>query len=232
VDARARRLNPQPNRKKKAGHEDRLKSFFGTSNNPRRQARRKVQQVPLTNSTPAAKVKAARNPGIAAVIELLAETWPHCFSIYENRRRPLKIGIHLDILAALDGAVSAEELEQTLRCYVSNKVYRSRLVTGAIRVGLDGLPAGSVAEKDALVAKPKPATAVAASHSGDALHQTPLASNKNLRARSDRNVRSAGDLLLKSNDIFEAAPAHAVTAKRLSLADLRAAAQARKAAVS
>jgi sRNA-binding protein len=40
---------------------------------------------------------------IAAVIALLAETFPRCFSVYEGRRRPLKIGIHRDILAVVDG---------------------------------------------------------------------------------------------------------------------------------
>ena len=33
---------------------------------------------------------------IAAVLELLAETWPKCFSIYEARRQPLKVGVHHD----------------------------------------------------------------------------------------------------------------------------------------
>jgi ProP effector len=149
----------------------------------------------------------ARNPSIAAVIELLAETWPYCFSIYENRRRPLKIGIHHDILAALDGAISAEELEQALRCYVSNKVYRARLATGAIRVGLEGLPAGTVAEKDALAAKPKPAKSVP--QGGD--------------RRSDQYSENHTEKT--QSDIAALA---GVTQKRLSLADLRAAAQARK----
>ena len=50
-----------------------------------------------------------------AVIELLAETWPECFSIWEKRRRPLKIGIHRDVLAALDGAVTPVELSRAFR---------------------------------------------------------------------------------------------------------------------
>jgi sRNA-binding protein len=54
---------------------------------------------------------------------LLVETWPITFSVYEARRRPLKLGIHLDILAALDGAVTPQELGQALRRYVSNHVF-------------------------------------------------------------------------------------------------------------
>jgi sRNA-binding protein len=38
---------------------------------------------------------------IVAVISLLAEKWPCCFSIPESRRRPLKLGIREDVLASL-----------------------------------------------------------------------------------------------------------------------------------
>jgi ProP effector len=89
------------------------------------------------------------NQNIAAVLQLLAETWPKCFSVYEKRRRPLKVGIHQDILAALAGAITPAELSRALRCYVGNKVYRSRLVAGAVRVGLDGQPAGEVTARQA-----------------------------------------------------------------------------------
>ena len=60
------------------------------------------------------------------MLELSAETWPKRFSIYEARRQPLKVGVHHDILAALDGAVTAAELSRALRVYTGNKVYRSR----------------------------------------------------------------------------------------------------------
>ncbi len=96
-----------------------------------------------------------------AVLVLLAERWPACFSVYEGRRRQLKVGIHNDILAALDGTVAAKELGAALRVYVSNAVYRARLRAGAIRIGLDGRPAGEVtaAEAAAEPKKPRPATA-------------------------------------------------------------------------
>lgn len=84
---------------------------------------------------------------IGAIFELLAERWPSCFAIFEKHRRPLKIGIHNDILAALEGAVTEAELKRALRVYVSNRVYRSRLVAGAARIGLAGEPAGTVTEQ-------------------------------------------------------------------------------------
>jgi sRNA-binding protein len=81
-----------------------------------------------------------------AIIELLAETWPQCFSVYERRRKPLKIGIREDLLQQLDGAVTASELGAALRCYCANRVYRSRLYKGAQRFNLNGEGAGVVEE--------------------------------------------------------------------------------------
>ena len=89
------------------------------------------------------------DPTIMATLELLAERWPACFHLFESSRRPIKIGIHLDIMAALGDVVSPAELALALRCYTANHVYRSRLVAGAVRVGLDGLPCGAVTEKEA-----------------------------------------------------------------------------------
>jgi ProQ/FINO family len=59
----------------------------------------------------------SRDLAVDAAIALLAETWPACFSVYERRRRPLKPGIHRDILAALDGATTSQELRRALGLY-------------------------------------------------------------------------------------------------------------------
>jgi ProP effector len=85
---------------------------------------------------------------IVAVISLLAEKWPCCFSIPESRRRPLKLGIREDVLAALDGAIPAGKVSAALRWYVSSPEYQRRLVHGAWRVDLNGRPAGTVSEED------------------------------------------------------------------------------------
>ena len=79
-----------------------------------------------------------------AVIERLAERWPRAFAVFEARRRPLKIGIHDDIIAALGGAVTAAEIGVALRHYTGNIAYLDGLRTGAPRVGLDGNTAGEV----------------------------------------------------------------------------------------
>jgi hypothetical protein len=80
----------------------------------------------------------SRHP-ILAVISLLAEKWPSCFSIIESGRRPLKLGIRDDVLAALDGAISAGKVSAALRWYVSSPEYQHRLLLG---VGLSKPPAG------------------------------------------------------------------------------------------
>ena len=70
---------------------------------------------------------------IAAAIALLAELYPRCFSVYEGRRHPLKLGIHLDIQAALAGAITPLELHRALGAYCSNEVYLSYMRKGAWR---------------------------------------------------------------------------------------------------
>jgi ProP effector len=117
---------------------------------------------------------------IAAVIALLAEQWPKAFSVYEGRRRPLKVGIHNDILS-----ITPPELGKALGAYVANRVYLDRMRAGAVRIDLDGNPAGAVTHAEAEHAKAR--------------------------------------LLAPSP------PATPPTPKRLSLADLKAAAQARRA---
>jgi ProP effector len=85
---------------------------------------------------------------IVAVISLLAEKWPYCFSITETRRRPLKLGIREDVLAALGGAIPAGKVSAALRWYVSSPEHQRRLVHGAWRVDLNGRPAGTVSQED------------------------------------------------------------------------------------
>jgi len=140
-----------------------------------------------------------RDTTVAAVIALLAETFPKCFSVYQGRRRPLKLKIHLDIEAALDGAVTPAELHKALGAYCSNKIYLSHTRTGAWRLDLDGKAAGVVTADE------------------EARARATLAG-----IRAKREVRTA-------RAKATAQPAIPQPPKRLSLADLKAAALARKA---
>jgi ProP effector len=143
------------------------------------------------------ETKKLRDTTAAAVIALLAENFPKCFSVYQPRRRPLKLKIHLDIQAALDGAVTPAELHKALGIYCSNPAYLGHTRKGAWRLDLDGNPAGVVTADEEAHAK------------------------ATLAGIKAKKVRTAA---------VEAAaqPAIPQPPGRLSLADLKAAALARK----
>jgi sRNA-binding protein len=86
------------------------------------------------------------------VIKLLSEKFPAAFGCHERERRLLKIGIHLDILTALKGAVTPDELKHALHVYTANRLYRAQLQVGATRIDLAGKPAGVVTAKQAIKA--------------------------------------------------------------------------------
>jgi sRNA-binding protein len=68
------------------------------------------------------------------IVVLLVERFPKCFFIYERRRRPLKIGVHKDILAVLD--IAPAELSLALRSYCKNEGYLLNSLKGASRIDL------------------------------------------------------------------------------------------------
>jgi ProP effector len=81
---------------------------------------------------------------------LLATRWPQTFWVLETRRRPLKIGIYNDVMAA--GGFSDPGLRAALRAYTTNTAYRRNLVAGAERIGLDGTACGVVTPEQAAIA--------------------------------------------------------------------------------
>jgi ProQ/FINO family len=60
----------------------------------------------------------------AAVIDTLAERWPNAFFADPQKRRPLKVGVHLDILEALPG-VNKKTLSAALRFYTRHPLLRA-----------------------------------------------------------------------------------------------------------
>jgi ProP effector len=94
--------------------------------------------------------KTARRARIAAIIELLCDRFPQTFS--RRGPRPLKVGLRTDLLATLGDAVRPRDLNSALRAYTSNARYLHALSAGAVRVGLDGEPAGTVTPDDEAVA--------------------------------------------------------------------------------
>jgi ProP effector len=158
-------------------------------------------------------VSKAKQQERGEVIALLAERFPKCFSLGAPRK-PLKVGIHADILAALGEAIAAEKLRRGLAAYTGTATYLRGIVAGAIRRDLHGQAAGRVTEKEAAAAKA--AMARKRPLASAIPTQTPLAPEI-AQAESERRIPSDSP----------SAPGP----KRLSLADLRAAARQRRGAV-
>lgn len=72
----------------------------------------------------------------------LSERWPNCFGLM----RPLKNGIHNDIIAALGDAVSEADLSAALRVYVSSEWYLRTVARRRTRFNLDGHPVEPVTD--------------------------------------------------------------------------------------
>jgi ProP effector len=92
-------------------------------------------------------------------IATLTELFPGCF--FNRRRKPLKVGIHDEVLAALAGSgtrpalagATAKQVGLALKIYTSNSGYLRCIREGAGRVGLGGEVTGHVTADEAENAK-------------------------------------------------------------------------------
>ncbi|GLT19283.1 RNA chaperone ProQ [Vibrio zhanjiangensis] len=82
------------------------------------------------------------------VIAYIAECFPKCFTL-EGEAKPLKIGIFQDLADRLtdDPKVSKTQIRAALRQYTSSWRYLHGVKSGAVRVDLDGNPAGELEEE-------------------------------------------------------------------------------------
>jgi sRNA-binding protein len=83
-----------------------------------------------------------------ATISLLADRYPKAFAV-QNQRRPLKLGIHADIAAAIGGGLTPKELRRALRWYTGSLGYLRGMLPGAARLDLHGQPSGVVTATEA-----------------------------------------------------------------------------------
>jgi ProP effector len=134
-------------------------------------------------------------------ITALADLYPACFAVFQERRKPLKVGIREEVIAALAGAATAKEITLALRFYTANIWYLNACVEGAERIGLDGKASGQVSAEEA-------------DHAKQRLQQ--LQQQRQQRRRSN-GARPQPPARVETTPIRP----------RLSLADLRKAAQAR-----
>ncbi len=87
-------------------------------------------------------------PASAPKILVLAETYPACFDGEDPR--PLKLGIHHDLMAA---GFEKAAVKRALARYCNRPRYRKALRAGAIRIDLQGQPAGVVTAAEAETAR-------------------------------------------------------------------------------
>jgi ProP effector len=90
---------------------------------------------------------------LVAIMALLSSRFPGTFFVQESQRRPLKLGIRQDIIAALGAEIDPKELGIALRSYTANRNYLGRLRLGAQRLDLDGNVAGTVTAEEAVHAQ-------------------------------------------------------------------------------
>jgi ProP effector len=88
-----------------------------------------------------------------STITALADLYPACFAVFQERRKPLKVGIREEVIAALAGAASPKEIALALRMYCGNIGYLKACVEGAPRIGLNGEAVGTVSAAEADNAK-------------------------------------------------------------------------------
>jgi ProP effector len=97
------------------------------------------------------KVLSKKEERISAAWVVLNEFWPKAFNA---ERPPLKIGIHIDLIAALDGALTPHEIAAALGAWCAHGCYlENASVAGKQRIDLDGNAAGTVTAEQAAYAR-------------------------------------------------------------------------------
>jgi sRNA-binding protein len=147
-----------------------------------------------------------RERAAVQLIFRLEDLYPKTFFMLEERRRPLKQGIHLDILATHPD-IDRLGLGMAFRFYVCNHRYQKRLAQGDDRIDLAGEPCG-------------PATSEQRANAWKWL------GSYSAKRKAEHKARKAAANPAIAAPLAPPAPGP----KRISLADLRAAAAARKGA--
>ncbi len=147
------------------------------------------------------------------IIALLAERFPCTFTTELAKVRPLAIGI-FQTLQLFCPDIPPRELRSALRAYTSHGTYLRSLVEGTARIDLDGAPSGAV-------------TADAARHAAGKLAERETAAHRRAAEAKAAFAAKTGPALAPARRTPP--PASTAGPRRLGLADLRAAALARRA---
>ena len=151
--------------------------------------------------------------GVAA-LQILIKQFPDCFDW--NDHRPLKIGIHKDLVAR---GVDRRLARIGLSRYCRQIGYHQALVEGATRIDLDGQPAGIVTPQEARFAKKHYV----------AMLEAAVSKQKGRCEQATQGPKTAAEARQRPAVIEPAVAAPAVAPPaRLGLADLRTAGRQRR----
>jgi ProP effector len=91
---------------------------------------------------------------LAGLVSALADLYPRVFAGERwQPHKPLKIGIDADLIVT--GVLTASEVEAALSCYTSRRMYLAATAAGGSRFDLNGHPAGEVTAQAAEWARAK-----------------------------------------------------------------------------
>jgi ProP effector len=115
--------------------------------------KKNIASKKLGQQKPSIKQKPAWLEHAQYGVELLKAYFPNCFKEIKETQ-PLKIGIKQDLvkrLATLEDIVLGDKacMVSSLAYYVSSAAYHKNVLEGAMRIDLDGNPAGQVSPEEA-----------------------------------------------------------------------------------
>jgi sRNA-binding protein len=186
----------------------------------------------------------ARREALKRTIAILAEAFPPAFVADKGKpHRPLKIGIHADLLATR--LLTPREVRNALVVYTGPRMYQAALAAGGARVGLNGDVAGEVTPDQAERAiaavariEAKVVARAEAARKQKAARKAARATQQEDASLNPRKIGVSRDLSVENKperpDCQPARrtppppPSDSAPPRRLGLADLKAAAAARR----
>ena len=120
-----------------------------------------IKGKPAPTAAAAAAPRPRQPLSATAIGAMLIERFPQCFVLARNRKRPLKIGIHRDLITAIP-EVSPKRLRAALGWYAGSWAYLKNMTAGAARIDLNGQSAGEVTAEEAAAAAERRASEKAA----------------------------------------------------------------------
>ncbi len=167
----------------------------------------------------AEKIENPPGLGNADLLTLLAVRYPSTFFLAGKDRRPLKLGIHHDLLALTPRPVGRKKLSEFLAWYTNRFDYLVALRAGATRLDLAGEPVGNVTADEEL-------DAIRGFVEHEARWRTRW--DEARKAQQPREQHKPKVPVVKRERVPQASSLTSST-RRDGLADLRAAARARRA---